>query len=608
MPRALPLLSVGRLLPAGLLLAAGLLASPAARGAEDPLSRTFQDQNFRLTLPSSEWEWLAVTPAEAANKYHARVVRRIAGQSNSYVEAFVYVGPTNGLTMGEFVAEMTAVAKADFDKVAESKSQPVKLSGLDGRRILVKGTAKGGGVGYYPWYVVEKSGTFHGLLVKAYNGAEEDLAAEMDALRRGYRLIKGAGPEEPAPAAPPAAPRAAKEGEPKKEEEAKKGQITLNFVSPESWPATGPKREGSTVTFPTWNFSWTLPEGGPWQITGVTPDESGKGPVGLKVAARIPAPKPEKPPEGEPERPASDAQCEVLLLMREADGGILPHEILQRDQLQANIAANVFDKADVRDRRTEKDVAIGNLRGAAMRMAGTKDDRPKFHRMYIAHLRGKHYQWEAHIVGDKHADTVASEALKALMAGVRFLDTSEPVRGPWAVEGVPHAVVAHAAAPAASEIRVGFRFKPPKDVQEVDVKENQGVAGLQAALESRSPDGKAYLFVDVSARKEATMASTKQTPEMLVQERKGKWESEATDPVTAVKGKDVHFDASFASAKGIGYRFTGTFQGTPVVEKGFVVKGKAHVFWVRQQFVGADAEKTMAPVAKAIEKAIKFDK
>jgi hypothetical protein len=452
--------------------------------------------------------------------------------------------------------------------------------------------------------VIERGGAFHGLLIKAYNGVEDEIGNELEVLRRGYRLIKGAGPEEP-PLQPvdDAKKGEAKDGGKKEEEGAK-----MSLVEPDPWPETGPKREGDTVTFPTWNVSWTLPKDGPWRIARVSDDESTGKRVGMIVAARLPAYKPEKPPEGEPETEGVDPTCEVHLVTHKADVGMLPEKLLEIDKILAGIAKNTFDKVNIGDRRVEKDAPIGNIRGAGMQNRGMKNEKVRIHRFYVAHMKGIHYQVEVFLDGDKHADKVFNEPLKVLMSGIKVLDTAENVRGPWVIEGVPHSVLPHDPVKTANEIRLGFKFKAPKDVHEVDVKKDHGQPGLQLSVEAWAPDGKTYVFTDVIARKESTKAESLMTPESIVQQRKSTWETEATDPVTITKGKSAHFDGSYAGAKGVGYRFTGTFRGVAVVEKGFVVRGKNHLYWVRQQFIGPDAEKTMAPVAKSIEKAIKLDK
>ena len=568
------------LLPAALLL----LAVPAF-GADTGDAREMKDKNFRWTLPSKQWAFTEPTADQKSNGY----VLGATLSEDGGVVAHVRVVPAGGLKPSEAAEEMRTGANSDVQKQTQSTVAVGKLSGLEGSVAMVSGTAAGGGTLWYRGYAIVVSGTLHQLLINAYNGAETKRGVEIDALRRGYRLLKGSGPEEAA-----AAPEVHFGDETPKGDGGK----------PDNWPAAGPKREGSKITFPSHNMSWTLPEGTPFQIVGVTEHETqDKGEL-LVLNAEVPR---KTPGDGEPR----ESTCRIAFLAVPLKEGQTAGAIVSAPNVQADIAKQVFnDQQDASKTKTQPELDVGNVKGGRLTMASAQDKAYHWFILQIVTLKAEQYEWHISMRGAKDVTQELGPALGALFKGVQFLDTKEAVRGPVAIENMstfngPRGE----STDKESEITVpGLTATKPKGVSSV-IGSQRGNAdpALRLAWETRSTDGMAYLFFDVRTYDAQALQRDKTEPQDLVKARETQWKTGGgDDAVTVSKGKDAWFDTNFAGAKGVGYRFTGSQSGHPFVEMGWVLKAKNNVVFLRAQFGGANAEKTLDGVFKAIKKGIRL--
>jgi hypothetical protein len=262
-------------------------------------------------------------------------------------------------------------------------------------------------------------------------------------------------------------------------------------------------------------------------------------------------------------------------------------------------------KTDVLSKlKSDLDRKVGNYRGGSFSLSSVDAGTYRDFTMLIVILKETIYVFEVMLVGGKDLRQTLGQPLGALLGGVEFVDTKEHVMGPLAVDGV----LAHNAprgrfADQERDLTVpGFTGKKPKGVAEVDFRPEADPA-LRAAFEARAPDGQTYLYFDVHAYDAANMMRADKKPEDIVKAREGEWKSSnATDPVTITKGKMAWFDATFAGEKGIGYHFTGTSGGFPFIEYGWVFKAKSNYMWVRMQFAGEGAEKTMEAHAKVLKR------
>ena len=255
-----------------------LLGSPALAAEK----REVADKNFVWTLPSGDWKFVEPDASLKEGGYVVGVEHK-----DGQVKAWARVVPAEGLKAADLADEVKTAMAEGLTKQGRSQVGQGRLSGLAGSTVAVSGEK--GGVAYlFLGFVIGHEGSLHSLLIDVYNGVEKDLGGEIDALKRGYRLIKGAGPEEaPMGAAPVMGDDAAP-------------------MQGEEFPAGGPKREGRAAVFPSHNVRWSLPEGSPFGWARPTNDEKKVGQVLIEARARA-----ERKPENADEPKVNLAQGRV---------------------------------------------------------------------------------------------------------------------------------------------------------------------------------------------------------------------------------------------------------------------------------------------------------
>ena len=155
--------------------------------------------------------------------------------------ATVRVAATDGLTLSELTQEVRDQMPQTLGKVEGTRASKGVLSGLEGSLVTIKGKDNNDVPVLIRAYAIEARGKFHQLIMKFVGDAETSMGSEADAARRGYRLIKGAGPVEP------------------EVDEERLGE-TGELEEVDAWPEKGPGREGNTLVFQHHNVRWTMPE------------------------------------------------------------------------------------------------------------------------------------------------------------------------------------------------------------------------------------------------------------------------------------------------------------------------------------------------------------
>jgi hypothetical protein len=572
-----------RLVPGFVAVVLFALGSPAALAAGK--SKTLESHNVTWTLPSDEWSFMDVTPEQKADGYVLRAFRRF--DETVYIEAYAYVAPAKGLPLADRMQELREQARREIAAPEFDRITPSKLSGLDGSVLIFRGKGLEGGAADYRYFAIRADDTFHILLVRAYNGAEAKAGDDLDALRRGYRLIKGAGPVE-------AAPPAGSGGLP----------VDEGGDGAAADAGAGPKQKdgGRTFVFDKRNFEWTLPEGTPWAWEGVTVDQSRDG-VMARVRMRTTVKAKE---EGKP-----DEQYEslVVLLAVKQRPGFDAEATALSPEVQKQLGEDLFDEVTHGRTQMERDVAIGNVRGSAVQMGGKKGGEVQFARVYLLGLRGTQYQINALMAGGSRAGTELNGFVTKLIGGIKFFETQDIVRGPFAVSGVPPHVSnrGHGEGKEKDVVGLGFTVEKPKEMTEIDYDPGRADPSLRMALEHHTKDGQAYLYFDVQTFDAAQVMRGQKKEEGFVTDRESQWRQVFTDEVQTVdKGKDPWRKDTFAREKGVGYTFRGKQDGVPYVEEGYVFKHKQQFFWVRFQYGGEGAEKKLSKLAKAVARKFEF--
>jgi hypothetical protein len=580
-----------------LLLALCLPGPPAS--AEGGEARTFDAKNFRMTLPDEEWSFEEVTSAEQGAGY---VVAAEKQHGSSFARVMVRVVPTSGLPLADLVKETGDGLRANLTAPGAPQVRSGRLSGLEGREVLVKGRLQDHDAVH--WAIsIEQGGTFHQLVFTLLNGAETRMAEELDALRRGYRLLKGSGPEEAASTPDFSGLSGGGGAAPVGGATPAPGEGEEEAGSASDWPAGGPRLDGRTIHFPTHNLRWTLPEGSPFRVRGVTEDETQKEGFFLSLEASA-----ERKRTVETE-PAAN-QAEVQFVLAPAPPGFDAKRLVADPGLQNQFGSDthLFDKVNYGSTKTFPEIDIGNHKGSAIQLVGAKEGAVRYFRLYVTSLKDVQYEWRVLLTGGREVNDVFTKDVNELVKGIEFVDTSEPVKGPVGIAGIfPHGSPrGHGSGQEQEVSSVGVKGTKPAPFAVVNNKPAENDPSLRIAWEARSPDGQAYLYVDVQSFQAAELDEQRRTDEDLVKTREGQWLETAADPRTVTRGRDPFFKARFGREKALGWEFRGTLHGIPFVEYGYVFKVKRYVFVVRFQFGGAKAEEAMAELAKDAEKALKL--
>lgn len=566
-----------------LVLVLSAVALPALLGWGAPAvaaeKREVKPKNFSWQLPGDDWTFVEPDASMKEAGYVLGSECRLDGG----VRAWVRVVPAEGMSAQDMAEEIRTKMVEGLSKTRSSQVGGGRLSGLSGALVSLAGEQAGGGAWWFRGWVVKSGDMLHQLLVEAFLGAESKHGTAIDTLRRGYRLLEGAGPED-----------AATDPTFKAEDPLPSGPGRSDF------PTGGPKQEGRAAVFPSHNLRWTLPEGSPFGWQNATDDEKKGEQRLIQAVARL-----ERKAEGEGE--PTESRAVVTLYVRPLQPGVTAEGVANNPANQENFTKSIFEgKIDSSRTRVDPSRKVGNHTGASLMLAGGENKTVRVFVLMVVTLKQVMYDWQVVMMGGKDVQRVWGEHVAALFNAVEFPDTVEPVAGPLAVDGVGPfgGARGHSLEKEIDRPLPGASAKKPKGVAEIPLE--GGDPATRLTWEARSADGKAYLWFDVRGWSMTEQAVARRKLEDWVSDREGQWKAGAGSDALTGKGKQAWSDGSFGTAKGLTYRFTGSLREHPFVEQGWVVKAKGSVLFFRVQFGGANAEKTMDSLFKAMKKGVKF--
>ena len=572
----------------GLALVLALLALPL--GLPDMASadtKSFEGQNVKWTLPDG-WSWSEV-PEDAKKSGYLAMAQTPGAEA-------ALVALSTDLTIEEFAPELAQVLRQQLGEATEARTDKAKLSGLEGIVVRAKGNANGRALYGQAW-AIRAEGRLTVLIVISVDGAESKKAGSIDAARRGVRLIKGAGDEEePSSEAPPSF-----DGD----EMSSAGGADASGddeITEADWPEKGPKREGNVITFEPYNLSVTLPEDTKFKIVGVMKDVSQLSDEGRRPTVALVF-----------RHAASDTETvRTLLLISKRQGTTLPSDLVQNSGLQQSLG-NAIGRPLPGTTKIEEDAETDSLRSAWIEMVGRGSEDEDAEGYKAIQWRGFvnagwSYSLESEMVGPKRnvADTFRRE-INALAEGLAPLTGSSPAAIPLA-GAVPAAFVGRGTHLDAEKTIKGPRFEFEKPEGTARLKPQ--AAGINLAVEARSEDGAHAIYMDYTTVKMRELSDAGRTMEDLAKDRGSAWETAAEGmyKLHPREKSDWIKKAAWGRAKGVGWEFSATLDGQPIVEHGFVVKYKQTAYIIRVQFAGEDAEKVMGKVYKAWKKKWKWSR
>ena len=149
----------------------------------------------------------------------------------------------------------------------------------------------------------------------------------------------------------------------------------------------------------------------------------------------------------------------------------------------------------------------------------------------------------------------------------------------------------------------GFTAVKPPEMASIQFGE-QKHPNLRYAGEMRSEDKQQYFYFDIHSF--PLRGNERKMDEEIVKQREMQWKEVAHNPDTVKRGRSPGFKDKLGRGKGLGYEFRGFVDDVPYVERGYVVKYKKYMYWVRFQFGGEGAEKAFGKLKKKILKDVKF--
>ena len=283
---------------------------------------------------------------------------------------------------------------------------------------------------------------------------------------------------------------------------------------------------------------------------------------------------------------------------------IPPAGIVKTEQNFEELAKQNFDGTPIPN--IDADCKVGNARGAYYTLSGksSQDGKPLFIRLYFVTLQQQLFRLV--ITAHDGAESSESDFLKALVNGLAWADTTVGIRGPilapfqtsttdrknWKDLGKKRDIVG------------SVSLKKPPQFGELSL---SGAQGYLFAAETRKPG--AYLFVAI-IKDDAAKIGQGSPPfslQSMVDKHENDWKTEMANPKTRGKGEKANSkEASLKTGKGHSYEFSGEKDGFPFLEKGWVVKAGKDIVWVRAQFGGKDAEKTLGGDWKDVLNSINF--
>lgn len=591
-----------RFMPFIALASIALLCAPAQAGA----SKKFEKYGFSWTLPSGDWQFNPMSPSDVNAGFVAKAACTAAS-----VEAIIYTKPTDGLSLGERVQEMKDRGGDGLGEAVRSKVLDTTLSGVKGKVVVQRIKADGGARGQFRKYAIISDGKFYQMLIRSWHGAHESAKDEVNGIRKGFRLLKGAGGPDKDETLTEIGGSQKNQARPEDDDDDSEDDedSSGDDDDDDGWGPPGPTKTGNKVCLPSHNLEWTIPTDSPFRWVEGIENEKAKEGMFLAAQARMER----KKKEFEKDTPDYN-QCRISLVIQETPPGHKPVKWVKSSQLQDDIRKDVFKGETNNSKTLIKDkVRFGNVKAAYLKMEGKIRGGPATYLYFQKSLKGELYSLRVLVRG--HVDRMKqfNKPLGQLLKGLRFVDTKEPQAGPLLT------IVPDFAAKRGSGLGKeknfngpGYTFKKPKFMAKVNADRSllSMNRDFKNAFEGRSEDGEAYLYFEIRNYKLNISNTPNPDPEKFVEKRGQDWLAGAGDgaSIGGKKGKLKFKNGKFGTAKGLTYKFTGVLEKAPFIEEGWVVKHKNTMLWLKMQYGGKDAEKKLKPLAKKVRKAMKFKK
>ncbi|MDJ0522432.1 MAG: hypothetical protein QNJ90_10220, partial [Planctomycetota bacterium] len=572
-----------RLLPV-LVLSLALLPLSVAFAGD---AKEFKAQGVNWTLPDG-WSFGTITSDQSKAGFFAR-----AECSSAAVQIWGYKRATEGLGLDQRVAELKRSGAEGMGTVERTAIKDTTISGIKGKVVIQRVKADGGAKGHFRKYVMVHKGSFYQLIVISWHSAHVSVTDEINAVRAGFRLLKGAG-EKDAPEPMDEVDGGGSDGA----DGTDGADGDSDGDSDSDWPEKGPKREGRAIMMDHHNIHWTLPKG-PFQWTEGAEDASKKAGIFATAMGRVER----KKQEFEKDTPDNNF-CRLDLWLLNTRPGFKAVNWIKGGGAKNFVEENKFlDSIMAAKTRTKDEVNFGNIKSAFVKFEGKKADTRLALMIFCTVLRGQAYMVMARTWG--HTDSykqMAPHVGKALR-GIKFLNTVEPVRGP--LLGMIPDYAGDRGERMDEERKYtgpGYVFHKPKGLAHVKAGDSMN-RDLKFVGEGRTEDGKNYFYFEIRTFRLNVSNQANPDPEKFIEKRAQDWEAGAGDGASIGRGGKLKFKkGSFGKAKGLTYQFTGTLDGEPVIEQGWVVKHKQTMLWIKKQFIGKDAEKNLKKLAKAVKK------
>ncbi len=566
--------------------------------------KEFKAHGFSWALPD-DWAFVPPSPPEKSGGIVAKAECDAAS-----VTAYLYV-QTSDLDVDSRAKEVKDAGGMGLGRVTRSKIKDTTLSGVRGKVVIKKVKPDGGGEGHFRTYVINTGGKFYQLIVQAWHGSHVSQTEGINGVRKGFRLLKGAGGEDADETFDEVDSGGDSEdgSDDSGDEDGADGEDGDDGGP--TWPSRGPKRSGLCVKLPERNMEWTLPEGA-LKWSGANDNVTDEAARFMWAIGRF------KRKKGEFEKNTPDFNQLIMdVVIQKAPPGFKPDAFVQSSDAQNLVQKQwrLLPNPDTGKTRNKDKVKIGNHKGAFVKFEGEHRGNRRVVMLFVCVLKGDVYIFrgicDGYTDAYKHLAPKVGKALK----GVRFLDTKELARGPLLIPSVPDfaAKRGEGLGKERGYTLPGIRFEKPEWMAKVQAGGSME-RELRWAGEGRTKDGDSYVYFDVSTWQLniSNVANTK--PEDVIDKRIEQWKAGAGDEaLLSKKGKPPFFrNGKFGKGKGLTYKFTGHLGKTPFTEEGWVVKYKQNLLRFRIQYSGTEAEmkknKELKAMIKAIKKAVKFKK
>ena len=537
------------------LLGAFLLLPRSSPAAGE--TKTFEAQNFKITLPSDTWQWAELNSESRRAATWAIAARQATGTSGPR--------PPPGPAPGE-----PTLSIDEADPGGEGGLSTSLVAGLEGSRIgqgealgarrapsSSQGEEPAGPAPADPGLHDPRRGPLPPDDLLLVNGAETKQAAEVEAIRRGYRLLQGAGPEEPA--GPDSAGRRGAR---------RRGAGRRAPAGPGS---RRPKQEGHTLTFPAWNLKWTTPAGGsPFGWAAVTDNEDAAEGTLARWRPAI-----ERAGPGEARGPTREGEADEGPPGQHGDGssnvggiepGWTPQALVNIDAVPGEHRAERVRQAwTTAAPRWSRSWRSGTSQAPPSRWSGRRRrGGPASSGIYAVGLKGKRYTWECMFEGDGSVDDDFGKPLAgAHRRSVEFLDTTIWVRGPLGVPGVPSADQERGSG-------TGRRRKSPpsgsrpRSPRRWTTSTSTPRGGREPPLRLGDPDRRTSRPTSTSTSRpgpKRSLQGQKSYAEDMIKQREALWKEDAKSPTTVTKGKEPLFKTGLREGEGARLRVPGLPRG-----------------------------------------------